>query len=288
VKIVIIGSGGQLGNDLVKSLSEKHEVTGLKHTDVEITDYKSCAVLRKCNPDLVINTAAFHSTDRCEEEPLKAFHVNAVGAMNVARISNEIGATVVYISTDYVFDGTKNEPYIESDNPNPINAYGTSKLAGELCTKQNPKHYITRVASLFGFAGASGKGGNFVETMIAKSRKGEPITVVNDMWMSPTYTKDASIAIAKIIDQQLPFGTYHVTNQGFCTWFQFTEEIFSLLELEPRPTPIETSQLQFKAKRPRYSVLRSTKLASFGITMPEWKKAVEAYLTEKGHISRRA
>jgi len=284
LKIVVIGSNGQLGSDLVKSLQDRHEVIALRHSDIEVTDYNSCAVLKKHNPDVVINTAAFHKTDQCEEEPLKAFQVNAIGALNVAKTCSETGATSVYISTDYVFDGKKDNPYTENDSPNPINTYGISKLAGELYTKQNPRHYIMRVASLFGVAGASGKGGNFVENMIAKARKGEPVNVVNDMWMSPTYTKHASIAIAKIIEQELPYGTYHVTNQGFCTWFEFAQGIFSLLGLNPKLTPIETSQLQHKAKRPRYSALRSIELAGHGIQMPKWNVAISDYLVEKGHI----
>lgn len=287
MKIAVIGSTGQLGSDLVKSLQNNHEVIGLRHSDVEVTDYGSFGLLRTHGPDVVINTAAFHKTDQCEDEPLKAFGVNALGALNVAKVSAEMGATSVYISTDYVFDGRRSEPYTEDDVPNPINTYGISKLAGELCTRQNPKHYIMRVASLFGIAGASGKGGNFVETMIAKARKDEPISVVDDMWMSPTYTKHASVAIAKIIEQELPFGTYHVTNQGYCSWFQFTQEIFSLLGLNPRLTPIKTSQLQYKAKRPRFSALRSVNLAGTGIQTPDWKKALNDYLVEKGYIGER-
>jgi dTDP-4-dehydrorhamnose reductase len=283
VKITIIGSTGQLGSDLVKSLQNRHEVIGLRHSDIEVTDYGSLGVLRTQGSDVVINTAAFHKTDQCEDEPLKAFGVNAVGAMNVAKVSAEIGATSVYISTDYVFDGRGSEAYAEDDSPNPISIYGISKLAGELCTRQNPKHYIMRAASLFGVAGASGKGGNFVETMIAKARKDEPISVVDDMWMSPTYTKHASAAIAKIIEQELPFGTYHVANQGSCSWFQFTQGIFSLLGLNPRLTPIKTSQLQYKARRPRFSALRSVKLAGTGIQTPDWKEALTDYLIEKGY-----
>ena len=284
MKIVVIGSNGQLGSDLVKSLQGRHEAMALRHSDIEVTDYSSCAVLKKHNPDVVINTAAFHKTDQCEEEPLKAFQVNAIGAQNVAKTCSEVGATSVYISTDYVFDGKKDNPYTENDSPNPINTYGISKLAGELHTKQSPRHYIMRVASLFGVAGASGKGGNFVENMIAKAKNGKPVNVVNDMWMSPTYTKHASIAIVKIIEQELPFGIYHVTNQGSCTWFEFAQEIFSLLGLNPKLTPVETSQLQYKAKRPRYSALRSIELAGHGIQMPKWNLAISDYLTEKGHI----
>lgn len=284
MKVAIIGSSGQLGTDLVKAFKAQHEVLSFTHKDLEITDYSSCLVLKECRPEVVINTAAFHKTDQCEEEPLKTFAVNAIGAKNIAEISIEIGATTVYISTDYVFDGTKNEPYTEEDTPNPINTYGISKLAGECYTRQNPKHYIIRVASLFGVAGASGKGGNFVETMIEKARKGEVINVVDDMWMSPTYTKDAAEVMRKMLELNLPFGVYHVTNEGQCTWFQFASEIFKLLGLNPKLNPIKTSQLQAKARRPVFSALKSVKLPKHGIKTRRWENALREYLVEKGHM----
>ncbi|MDH5268252.1 MAG: dTDP-4-dehydrorhamnose reductase [Candidatus Bathyarchaeota archaeon] len=283
MKIIIIGSKGQLGTDLIKVLRDWHQVIGLTHQDLEVTDYDSCLILKEHHPDVIINTAAFHKTDQCEEEPLKTFSVNALGARNIATISKEIGATTIFISTDYVFDGSKNEPYTEDDTPTPINTYGISKLAGELYTKQNPKHYIIRLASLFGVAGASGKGGNFVETMITKAKKNETINVVDDMWMSPTYTKDAATTIKNMLESKLPFGTYHSTNKGYCTWFQFAKEIFRLLRSKPDLIPIKTRQLKMKAKRPRFSALRSTKLPKYGIEMREWKEALRDYLVEKGH-----
>ena len=157
MKIAVIGSTGQLGTDLMKILSDGHELVGLTHKDIEVTEYESCLILKEHQPNIVINSAAFHKTDQCEEESLKTFSVNALGAKNVAVISKEIGATAVFISTDYVFDGSKKEPYTEDATPLPINTYGISKLAGEHYTRQNPKHYIIRIASIFGVAGASGK-----------------------------------------------------------------------------------------------------------------------------------
>jgi dTDP-4-dehydrorhamnose reductase len=285
MKIAIIGSTGQLGTDLMKILQNEHEVIGLTHKDIEVSDYESCLILKKYKPEIIINTAAFHNTDQCEEEPLKAFSVNSIGAKNVATISKEINAITVYISTDYVFDGSKKEPYTEEDIPNPINTYGISKLAGELYTKQNPKHYIIRVASLFGVAGASGKGGNFVETMIKKALNKEAINVVDDIWMSPTYTKDAALIIKKILKVNLSYGVYHATNKGYCTWFQFAQEIFKLTGLTPIIKPIKTDQLQMKAKRPRFSALESVKLPKYGIQTRRWEEALKEYLIEKGYLS---
>jgi dTDP-4-dehydrorhamnose reductase len=284
MRIAIVGSTGQLGTDLMKALRVDHEVIGLTHQDIEVSNYSSCLTLKEHHPEVIINTAAFHKTDQCEEEPEKTFLINAVGPKNVAKVSKEIEATTIFISTDYVFDGAKNEPYTEDDVPNPINTYGISKLAGELCTRQNPKHYVIRIASLFGMAGASGKGGNFVETMIAKAKKQEPISVVDDQWMSPTYTRDAAKTVKKIIESQLPFGTYHAANEGFCTWFQFTKQIFSILNLNPALTSIKASQLQVKAQRPRFSALKSVKLPKYGIRPREWTEALSDYLVEKGHV----
>lgn len=284
MNITIIGSTGQLGTDLIKTLGHEHEIKGLTHQDIEITDYNNCLILKKHNPDVIINTAAFHKTDQCEEELQKTFSVNAIGARNIAKISKEIRAITIFISTDYVFDGSKNEPYTEDDTPTPINTYGISKLAGELYTKQNQKHYIIRLASLFGVAGASGKGGNFVETMIMKAKKNESITVVDDMWMSPTYTKDVAATIKKIVELKLPFGIYHAANQGYCTWFQFAKEIFKITGLNPTVEPVKTQQLKMKAERPKFSALKSIKLPRYGLQMREWKQALYDYLIEKGHI----
>jgi len=284
MRIAVIGSTGQLGTDLVKTLGATHEVIGLTHNDLEVADYDSCLILKKHQPDMVINTAAFHKTDQCEEEPLKTFSVNALGARNVATITKEIGATAVFISTDYVFDGSKKEPYTEEDVPAPINTYGISKLAAEHFIRQNPKHYIIRLASVFGKAGASGKGGNFVETMITKAKNNDPITVIDDMWMSPTYTKDAASIIKEIAEKQLPYGVYHATNKGYCSWYQFAEQIFQLTGLTPELTPIKTEQLAMKAKRPQFSALKSIKLTKYDIEVPTWQQALREYLVEKGHI----
>jgi dTDP-4-dehydrorhamnose reductase len=284
MKIAIIGSTGQLGTDLMKVLQDEHDVIGFTHESLEVSDYDSCLKLKEHHPDVIVNTAAFHKTDQCEDELVRTFSVNAIGARNVTMISKELGAATVFISTDYVFDGNKKEPYAEDDPTNPINSYGISKLAGELYTKQNPKHYIARAASLFGKAGASGKGGNFVETMITKAKNNEAINVVNDMWMSPTYTKDAAEIIKRILESELPFGVYHTSNQGFCTWFQFSEEIFRMAGLSPVLRPVETGRLNTKAKRPRFSALKSAKLQEYDITVRGWKEALRDYLFEKGHL----
>jgi dTDP-4-dehydrorhamnose reductase len=284
VKITVIGCNGQFGTDLMQTLSKEHEFIGLNHNDIEVANYDSCLILKQNHPDVIINTAAFHKTDQCENEPLKTFSVNALGARNVALISKEIGATTIFVSTDYIFDGSQNKPYTEDDTPLPINTYGISKLAAEHFTRQNPKYYTIRIASVFGAAGASGKGGNFVETMIKKAKNKETINVVDDMWMSPTYTKDASLTLNEILEHQLPFGVYHATNKGYCSWYQFAKEIFCISGLTPILNPISTDPNYGTAKRPRFSALRSKKLSLYDLEPREWKEALHAYLIEKGHI----
>jgi dTDP-4-dehydrorhamnose reductase len=283
MKVAIIGSKGQLGSDLVKAFQSEN-VIPLTHEDVEVADYNSCEKIKGFNPDAVINTAAFHKTDACEDDPSKTFSVNAVGSKNVAHICGEIGAVYVFISTDYVFDGDKGKPYTERDPPNPINTYGISKVAGEQYAKLAEKYYIARLSSLFGVAGASGKGGNFVETMIQKAKNKEEIKVVNDMFMSPTYTKDAAEMIKKILEKELPHGIYHITNKGFCSWYEFAREIFGMLNLNANLKPIKTEDLTLKAKRPIFSALESEKLGKYKLEMRDWRGALKDYLKEKGHL----
>lgn len=283
MKVAIIGANGQLGSDLVKAFGE--EAIPLTHKDLDVTDLESLKVLKELNSDIIINTAAYHKTDECEENPEKTFLVNSLGARNVALISKEIGAIYVYISTDYVFSGTKGEPYTEEDVPDPINVYGISKYAGELLTKYiNDKYYIIRVSSLFGVAGASGKGGNFVETMLRLAKAGKEINVVNDIVMSPTYTKDAASAIRQILEKKLPYGIYHVTNDGFCTWYEFAKAIFEITGIDANLDPITSDKFPTKAKRPKFSALSIEKLKSYGIYMRYWKEALGDYLREKGHL----
>ncbi len=289
MKVAIVGSTGQLGTDLVKafSSSQKFEIYSLVHKDVEICDHVGTReVLERINPDVVINTAAYHRTDECEDNPEKAFVVNAMAVRNLAQTCDKLNCCFIHISTDYVFDGAKHEPYVEDDLPNPLNVYGVSKLAGEYFVKNIcPKHYLIRVASLFGVAGASGKGGNFVETMIRLAKEGKPIRVVDDVVMSPTYTKELAEKIRNIVKDGVPFGVYHITNEGQCSWYEFAKAIFELLGLEPDVTPVSIDEMGHKAKRPKYSVLENKNLKKTSIkSMDHWKDALRAYLVEKRYL----
>jgi dTDP-4-dehydrorhamnose reductase len=282
--VVVIGVG-QLGSDIVKSFEEEYEVIPLAHSDIEVSDYKSCEVLKGLKPDVVINTAAYHKTDECEDFPEKTFSVNALGARNIAKVCEEVGAVNIYISTDYVFDGEKDVPYSESDVPNPVNVYGVSKYAGEIFTRNiSSRYYIFRVSSLFGVAGARGKGGNFVETMIKNAKNGVELKVVDDIVMSPTYTKDASMAMLKVLENELDYGTYHISNNGYCSWYEFAKAIFEITGMDASLKPITSDEYPTKARRPRNSSLSVEKLRKMGVEIRHWKSALRSYLEEKGHI----
>jgi dTDP-4-dehydrorhamnose reductase len=285
--IAIIGANGQLGCDLVKVFkNSKNEIVPLTHADIDVTNFElSEKVLKNIQPDVIINCAAYVRVDDAEDNADIAFGVNAIGAMNIAKICARLNSTLMHVSTDYVFDGRKKKPYTEDDFPNPINVYGNSKLAGEYFVRNMPERYfIIRSSSLFGAAGASGKGGNFVETMIKKVHNGEMIRVVDDMVMSPTYTMDAAGMMQDILMKELPFGIYHVANSGYCSWFDFAKTIFEMLGIDGKLLPIKTSALGSKAKRPMFSALASDRLREYGPKMPGWEDGLREYLNEKGYF----
>ncbi len=285
MKVAVIGAKGQLGTDLVDVLNEEFTVYPLTHEDVDVAVSESLEVLRDIHPDVIINTAAYVRVDDAENHAEKAFAVNAIGALNVARISSEIDAVNIYISTDYVFDGEKGEPYVETDKPNPINVYGASKYAGEILTKNySEKHYVIRVASLYGKAGASGKGGNFVNWVVDMARKGQELRIVADQFMSPTYTKDVALAVREFLKLRPDYGIYHMVNDGYCSWFEFTKAIFEILDWDVEIQPIKSSELNRLARRPAFSALQNYKLERIGIKMRHWREALRDYLAEKGLV----
>lgn len=271
MRVAVIGAAGQLGSDLVEAFG----AVPLTHGEVDVADPESLDILRDIKPDLVINAAAYVRVDDAEGEAEEAFRVNAAGALNVARACDEIGAANVYISTDYVFDGRKGEPYDEEDAPNPINVYGLSKLAGEILTANySSRHYIIRVASLYG---KSGKG-NFVDAIIKRAREDGEVRVVDDVFMSPTYSKDVSDMLRRLLDLEPPFGVYHLVNEGYCSWFNFARKIFDILGEDVQMTPIKSDELGRRARRPAFSALENRKLGDLGLHMRRWEDALGDYL----------
>ena len=287
MRIAIIGATGQVGSEIVAAAQRAGcEAVPITHADCDVTDRASLdAVLLPLEPgDAVVNTAAFHRTDACEEQPERAMAVNALGAYNVAVAARDRGAAVAFLSSDFVFDGGKAAPYVESDAPQPINAYGVSKLAGEmLVAHANPQHYVARISSVFGAAGSSGKGGNFVETMLAKARRGERIEVVDDIVMAPTYAADAAALLVALLAKRAPHGLYHLANAGECSWRAFADAIFEETGAAVRATAVPASRVATKARRPAHSTLASERLGALGMQARPWREGLTAYLIEKGH-----
>ena len=278
-KIAIIGSGGQLGSDFAHVLLRDRgiELSLLDHSKIECTDKLSVEkALFDVRPQIVINCTAYTRVDDCEDDAERAFSVNALGAGYIAHTCAEIDALTVYISSDYVFDGAKYTPYLENDETNPLNVYGKSKLDGEkLVRKFCKRHFIVRSSGLYG----GKKGGlNFVETMLRLADKGGPIRVVDDQVLTPTYTMDLAGAIVELIHTG-EYGTYHITNSGECSWFEFGKAVFEIFALSPDYGRISSEEYGAKALRPGYSVLGNSRIHSLGIApLREWRDALRDYL----------
>ena len=283
MKIALIGVDGQLGTDINSYFKGKgielKGLVGLK--DIDVCDYKmSDGILRSINPDLVINTAAFHDVDLCEDEVLSAFKVNVIGVKNLAMICKEIDVPLMHFSTDYIFDGKKKKPYIEDDCARPLSLYGISKLAGEQVMQYIlDKYYIIRLSGLYGHTGCAGKGNiNFVEQMIKLSENKKEIKVVNDQVLTPTSTMDVTEKLFELI-QTGKYGIYHMTNTGSCSWYEFACEIFRLMKLTARVLPTTTDRFGAKARRPGYSVLDNLNLRKIGLAdLRNWKEALKDYI----------
>lgn len=288
MKVAVTGAKGQLGTDLCRAL-HSFDVIPFTHADIEIADMASVReAMVKHKPAVIINTAAYVRVDDCEDKKEKAFQVNALGARNVAVVAQELGAKLVHISTDYVFGGEaelRTTPYTEFDTPIPLNIYGKSKLVGENLVRHFClRHFVIRASALFGVAGSSGKGGNFIETMLRLAKERDELRVVNDQVFSPTYTRDLARKITQLMTTEC-YGIFHITDGGACSWYQFTTEIFKLAGLKTRVVPITSEQYPQKARRPRYSVLDNYHLRLLGMDdMRPWQEALRDYLEARGHI----
>jgi dTDP-4-dehydrorhamnose reductase len=268
-----------LGQDLAPLLAPRHEVLPVDLPEVDITDADA---IRQCveagKPDAVIHAAAFTAVDECERQPEVALQVNSTGTRNVALACLRAGVPMLYISTDYVFDGEKDGPYLEDDQPNPLNVYGKSKLQGESHVRELlPRFWIVRTSWLFGPLGK-----NFVRTILERLRAGESLRVVDDQIGAPTYTVDLAMALLRIVEEGGP-GIYHVTNQGYCSWFEFAQEIARQAGIgQAMISPVKTSASDRPARRPRNSRLANARLESAGLSLlPPWEDALARYLVRE-------
>jgi dTDP-4-dehydrorhamnose reductase len=275
---VVIGSNGQLGSDIVKTLQgEDYTIKGLTHKDLDITTESCYDSLVALAPDIIINTAAYHNLKACEDNPATAERVNGYGPLNLARVCDKIGATLVHISTDHVFDGRLLTKYDEYSNVNPINTYGKSKVSGErLLSMQLKKHYILRVSALYGHTPPSGKPFNFVDFVVNKALKNEPMSIVGTQFTTPTFTINAAYKLLYILDMQLPYGIYHCSDDGVTSVYDFARKICEYLGINAHITSLYTSP--DGVLRPPHCEMASVKLTEFHAP---WENSLYEYLRDK-------
>jgi len=276
LKIFLTGKDGMLARAIAEVLGKRHEISGANHKDADITDERAMRrVLVQARPQAVVNAAAFTDVDACETQQELAFRVNAEGPRNLAAICADMDIPLMHISTDYVFDGEKDGPYVEEDEPRPLSVYGRSKLQGEQeVQKRLARSWIVRVCGVFGPYRR-----NFVSLVVDMGRKKQPLRIVRDQRLAPTYTFDAAAGIGEIL-RRGPFGVYHLTNQGFTSRVEFTQEILRQAGCEGSPViPISAAEVNRPAPRPRNSQLENARMKREGLQLlPGWQDAVSRYL----------
>ena len=275
MRIVVTGAQGMLGSEVVEILADDHQVRGIDIDDCDLSGAHTREFLISCQPDLLVHCAAYTNVDGCELDPQRAYRANAVATKHVAEACHAFDIPLIYISTDYVFDGKKGEPYTESDVPSPLNIYGRSKLEGEHFVRSLlERFYIIRTAWLYGR-----RGRNFVKTILEKARRGETLRVVADQIGSPTYTRDLAKAIARLVEGA-PYGTYHLTNSSSCSWYQFAGKVLTLAGCKgDHLTSITSDDLGLPAPRPSYSVLAHDSWRKvMGNDLRKWQEALEEAL----------
>jgi dTDP-4-dehydrorhamnose reductase len=274
MKVAVVGANGQLGTDVAAAFRERGDtVVPLTHVEIELSSLES---VRNCfdgfGVELVVNTAAMHHVEKCEADPEQAWLVNGLGARNLAEVTRCNGATLIHVSTDYVFDGTKGRPYVESDAPLPLNVYGNTKLTGEYFVRTlNPRHFVLRTSGLYGTNSCRAKGGrNFVDLMLKLGQERK--------FVSPTSTAELARQIAAVSRSEA-FGLYHATAEGSCSWHEFAKEIFSLAGMTIQVEVALPSEFPAKVPRPLYSVLENSRLKENGLNVfGAWQTGLAEYL----------
>jgi dTDP-4-dehydrorhamnose reductase len=288
MRIVIIGAGGQLGSDLAEVLQQsREEVVPLTRQDLDITD--SRAVREKLThyaPDVILNCAVYHPVDECENHPANSFAVNAIAVRDLGLVANEIHAAMVHFSSDYVFDGQAGRPYTEADPTSPASVFGVSKVAGEQLLRQVlHSHYIIRTSGLYGLAGSRVKRGNFVETMLRLGAQSGRVRVVNDLRMAQTSTRNVAKQVLALIQTE-HYGTYHTSDHGDYSWYEFALKIFEFSEMKVEVTPVSWLDMPAVAPRPPYSVLENRRLINLGLDqMQSIDAALQLYLRAREAVA---
>ncbi|CEN23742.1 dTDP-4-dehydrorhamnose reductase [[Clostridium] sordellii] len=276
MRVLVTGINGQLGYDVYKELNKRgHEAIGVNKDQMDLTvlsEIKRCIENRK--PDAIIHCAAYTAVDLAEDNEELCRKVNALAVQCIANCAKNLDIPMIYISTDYVFDGSKDGIYNEDDIPNPINIYGKTKYEGEVYIREIlNKYYIVRISWVFGE-----NGNNFIDTMIRLSKNKDSLNIINDQIGSPTYTKDLAPLLVDMIETD-KYGTYHATNEGFCSWYDFAKEIFDIANISMNIKAIKTSEYPTKATRPLNSKMSKQKLIDNGFgQLRYWRDAVKDYL----------
>ncbi|HFJ9425842.1 dTDP-4-dehydrorhamnose reductase [Bacillus cereus] len=278
MKVLVTGAKGQLGQDVLCLLeNQPWEVFGFGREELDITNEEQVREkVLAIKPNIIIHTAAYTQVDQAESDEETAFKVNAEGTKYLAQAAEAVEAKFCYVSTDYVFDGTNNEPYKTNDETNPQTIYGKSKLAGEQYTSEYcSKYFVVRTSWVFGL-----HGNNFVKTMLRLADERSELEVVSDQFGSPTYTNDLARFIIELVETN-KYGIYHASNSGICSWYEFAKEIFRQSNRNINVNAISTAEFQRPAQRPAYSVLEQKKIAEQGLIMlPNWKEALGRYLSK--------
>ena len=279
MKILVTGAKGQLGHDLMNELAQRGiEAVGVDVQEMDITDAAACdRVIRQVSPDAVIHCAAYTAVDAAEDNLELCRKINAEGTRNIARVCGELDIKMMYISTDYVFNGQGERPWEPDDHREPLNVYGLTKYEGEIAVEQAVKKYFTvRIAWVFGIGGK-----NFIKTMLRLGKEKGAVSVVNDQFGSPTYTYDLARLLVDMIQTE-HYGRYHATNEGICSWYEFACEIFKQAGMDQvKVTPVDSASFAAKAKRPANSRMSKEKLTEKGfLRLPTWQDALSRYLKE--------
>lgn len=281
--VLVTGADGMLGTEVVRHLKRRRDVRVHRGVlpELDITNLDNVRrEIERIHPTHIVHTAAFTAVDAAEKDPLAAMTVNAEGTKNLAFFAREVGAEFVYVSTDYVFNGRKEEGFVESDEPDPINVYGRSKLAGERAVQTLcDRHKIVRTSWLNGLGGVSNR--HFIETMLRIAETKSTLSVVNDQRGCPTFTFDLAPAIVELLDVN-DYGVFHVTGSGACTWYDFAVRSFELAGVKVDVKPVTSDQFRSLAERPRCSVLNNTRFAALGLaTLPHWHESLVDYFRRR-------
>lgn len=288
-RVLLLGGSGQLGGE-IRRLWTGVEIIAPAHAALDITDRTAvAAAIASHRPDAVVNCAAFHNVERCEAQPEQAFAANTLAVNAIAQACAEHGAAFVTFSTDYVFDGELGRPYTEGDRPNPLSAYGASKYAGELLVlRLQTRAYVIRTCGVYAVRPSASKGHTFIDRVIAQARAGEPVRVVRDQTVSPTYAPHLAQGVLALVQSEAPPGVYHMVNEGAVTWYDYASEALRIAGVEYAIEPISYKDWNSPVRRPAFSALENARLHQIRISLPSWAQGISAYMRDRADYQLRS